>query len=328
MVLFALASPLASPRPALAQDRDARAAAEALFAAAEEADEARSFALALTRYEEARALDPGSPHAPRAEARAALLRAHSEGAFGPLSELERIRRDPALASDPRAIDELVAHADRFPPGPVRIEVWVMAAEAYERRLARPAEAGALLRRVLADPLTDPVLARKAARDLVTARLAAHDLRGAEAVLRLAGPGADPALGRDIRRLRRRTWLHYTSTFALGAVAILAAARRGEASRAFGALARTWKVAIGYAVYVAAGGALLASGYEQGTARPFLWYGAALVPIFFVARLWGAAGGTSRVARAGRAFLCGASAAGAALLVLEGVDPTFLDGMGL
>jgi len=95
-----------------------------------------------------------------------------------------------------------------------------------------------------------------------------------------------------------------------------------------ALGRTWKLALAYAAYVAVFGGLLASGYEAGTTRPFLYFGLVLLPIVLLARAWAAAGGESIAARGGRAALCAMSAAAAAFLVLEVVDVSFLDGVGL
>jgi hypothetical protein len=331
-----LIATLATPAVARARAEadDSRARAEALLRQAEQYDEALEFGRALARYDEGRALDPGSPRAPRAEARAATLRTHGEGDFVPYTKLERVRRDPALASDPHAVEELVLAAESFPPGPVRVEVWVLAGEAYAHRFGRSLEAERLLRRVVADPLADRVLAQKAARDLVTLHLARGDLAGAEDAVRLAGERADPQLGRDVRRAVRRRSLHTAAIAVLLAIGVLAArawvaaARRGGGGRVTSALAKTWKLAVAYAAYVAVGGGMLASGYEAGSSKPFLYFGVVLVPVVLVARAWGAAGGESRAARAGRATLCALGAVSAAFLVLEGVDVAFLEGMGL
>lgn len=311
-----------------------RERAETTLRAAEAADEALDFAAALARYDEGRALDPGSARAPRAEARAAILRAHAEGGFVPFAKLERVRRDPALSSDPKVIDELVHDAEGFPPGLVRVEVWVLAAEAFAHRFARPADADALLRRVVVDAHTDSVVGRKATRDLVALQLARGDLAAADAAVRLAGDRADPQLVLEVRRALRRRKLHgaaiavLVAMLVLAARACVAAARRGAFAGVLRALSRTWRLAVGYAAYVAVGGALLASGYEAGTTRPFLFFGAALVPVVLVARAWAAAGGGSRAARTARAVLCALGAVGAGFLVLEGVDVAFLEGMGL
>ena len=323
------------PGRALAQTSEGpRDRAEAILREAEKDDEALELGRALARYDEGRTLDPGSRRAPGAEARAAMLRAHSEGDFGPYAMLERVRRDPALSSEPRAIDELVRAAETFPPGLVRVEVWALAAEAYAHRFGRPLEAEALLRRVVGDERGDRIVAQKAARDLVTLCLARGDLAGAEAAVRLAATRADPRLASDVRRAVRRRSLHVASIAALLALillaarALLVAMRRGSAGRVRAALASMWKIALAYAAYVAIGGGLLASGYEAETSKPFLWFGVVLVPVLFLARAWAAAGTQTRGARGGRATLCALAAMAAAFLVLEGIDVTLLEGFGL
>src|SRR5687768_1762592 len=86
-------------------------------------------------------------------------------------ELDRIRADPALASDAAAIDGLVRDADASPPTVARTEAWSLAGEAYANRLGRKDDAARQWEKILADPSSDRVLAGKAARDLVTHRLA-------------------------------------------------------------------------------------------------------------------------------------------------------------
>ena len=314
-----------------AQITEERAAAEAILKQAEQDDEALAFARALTGYDEGRQRDPGSPRAPRAEARAAILRGHAERDFGPFAELEHLRRDPALASDAPAVDTLVQHAEGFPRGLVQLEVWVFAAEAYEHRFDRPADAERLLDKVVASPVADRVTTQKAARDLVALRVGRKDLGAAEAAVNLAGDRADPSLGRDVQRLERRRTLHLAAVGVLAGMVLLAARRAltgGRRAQARAAVARAWRLLVGYAAYVAIGGAVLASGYEQGTSTPFLWFGLVLVPVLLVARAWGAAGGPGRGARIGRAGMCAAGAIGAAFLVLERIDVAFLEGMGL
>jgi hypothetical protein len=289
---------------------------------------------ALAGNDEVRAIDPGRARAQRAEARAAMLRAHAEGGLAPYAMLERVRRDPALSSDPHAVDELVRAAESFPPGLVRVEVWALAAEAYAHRFGRPLEAETLLRRIVSDPQADRIVAQKAARDLVVLCLARHDLACAEAAVQLAGPRADPQLAPDVRRALRRRSLHGASIAALVAMLLLAARagisalRNGTAGRIRAAVASIWKLVLAYAIYVAAGGAALASGYEAETSKPFLWFGVVLVPVVLVARAWAAAGSPSRSARTFRATLCALGAASAAFLVLESIDVALLEGFGL
>lgn len=315
-----------------------RARATALFEEAEKADDTFAFARALELYDEVRALDPGSRHAPRAEARGAVLRAHAAGGFRVFTELERVRRDPKLASDAGAIDALVALADRSPGDPSEVEVWVLAAEAYAYRLGRPGDAARLYGRVVSADRADAIVGKKAARDLVTMQLASGDLEGAQATVALATAHgrADERLARDVRRVARRGRLHQgalaivllVTLAALGAVA-RAARKSAEARGAIAAsVGKISRIAIAYAIYVAVGGAILASRYDTGTGTPFLVLGIVIVPLVLLARAWGAAGRAGGTARAARATACAASAMAAAFLVLEGVNGAFLEGMGL
>lgn len=331
VVILVVAWARASAAATQASDRER---AEAAFARAEQDDEALELGRALAGYDEARRLAPDFGRARRAEARSAELRSHAEDGFVPMAKLERVRRDPALSSSPSAIFDLVRDAEQFPEGLVRIEVWVLAAEAYAHRLARPDEADALLRRVLVDPRTDSVVGHKAARDLVERQLARRDVPAAEAALRLAGPRADPSLEQLVRRMARRLYMHYTCVslvmlvLLMTARACATAARRGSLGAVGSAVRKAAGIAVAYAAYVALGGALLASGYEAGTSRPFLFFGAAIVPIALLARAWAAAGASTAPAIRGRATVCGLGALAAAFLVLEAVDVTFLEGMGL
>jgi hypothetical protein len=295
------------------------------YARAQRADAELRFEDALRDYEEGLARAPSSRYAPLARARAAELRAHAEGDFAPLARLERVRRSAKLGSDPAEIDALVRDAEAFPPGPVRVEAWVLAAEAYAHRLGRPGDALPLYRRVAADPAAGPVLAQKAARDLALALLGARDFEGAREAARLATPDVQ----RLVARVERRRWLHFASIGALASLVLLAArAAVGRLDRARDALRDISPLALGYAAYVAIVGAVLASGYEAGSGTPFLAFGAALAPVLLVARAWGATGSADRGARIARAALAASGAVGAAFLVLEAIDVGYLEGLGL
>lgn len=337
-LLLAIAYVLVVRRAAADTGEGDRARARALFEEAERADDALAFARALELYDQMRALDPGSRYAPRAEARGAVLRAHAAGGFVVFTELERVRRDPKLASDAAAIDALVALADRSPGDPSEVEVWVLAAEAYAYRLGRPAEAARLYGRVVSADHVDAIVGKKAARDLVTMQLASGDVRGAQSTVALAVAHgrADDRLARDVKRVARRGRLHQAALAVVIVVTLLAlgAVARGakKSAEARGAIAasvgKISRIAIAYAIYVALGGALLATRYDTGTGTPFLVLGIVIVPLVLLARAWGAAGRPGATARAGRAAACAASALAAAFLVLEGINGTFLEGMGL
>ena len=324
LIVFALALFAGSSRAAHAQT-----APNDLLDRAQRADDLLRFGEALALYDEARAVAKTSPRAAHAETRAASLRAHAEGSFGPLVALERVRRDPARGSDPAAIASLLQAADTFPPGLVRIESWQLAADANAQRLDRPRDAEPLLARIIADPLADRVTVANAARELVALTSARGDLAAAAHVAE-----GDPVLTARVARIARRRLAHDASLLALGALAAFAlvalgrAARRREVARVRAAVVRSGPVLIAYCIYIAAFGALLATGFEAGTASPFLWLGAGLAPLLFVSRAWAAAGSETGASRLGRAALSGASALATAFLVLEHLDVSYLAGVGL
>jgi hypothetical protein len=235
-----------------------------------------------------------------------------------LGSLDRVRNDPALANDPRAIDELVRDADASPPSVERADAWALAAEAYAHRLGRPADAERLDRKIKDDEAADPVVRRKAKSDLVGLLVDRRAWDEAEAIAR-----GDESLERNVRRAVRTFLLYRTSIVTLGVVALVAGAglARGARARIRPALSKLAPHALAYAAYLAIGGALLASRYESDTARPFLFFGAALFPLLVLARAWAAAGASSTAARSFRALVCAAGVASVAFLAyVEGTKP--------
>ena len=343
LVLVALAL---IPEAAFAQE--APATTVQALADGERAEEALDFVAALSAYERAAAAGAGSILASRAAARAAALRARAEGGFEPLVLLTRARRDPSSAE---RIDELVRRLDAgsIPEGIVRVEIEVLAADAYAERLDRPADAARMWRAVLGEPRADAVQIRSAASSLVADALGivnespstSGDVAAAEAVVaqeraRLAalGEGPDERLEHLVRRAARRRLVHRLSLGVTSALGVLALVSIGSATRAgrIGAVLRgiagAAPLAVAYAAYVGGIGGILAAGYEAGSSLPFLVYGAVLVPIVLLARAWGAAGSTRGPARAVRAAVSCLGALAAAFLVLESIEPYYLEGFGL
>ena len=259
------------------------------------AEERYAFAEALALYDEA----------PAGAERAAWLRARSEGSFEPLTELEHARRDPGAD-----VDRLAVAADAYPPGLVRAEAWVFAADTHARR-GRVAAAIPLWRKAARDPKADPVLAHAAIRSAVRAHLEAGDLAEASVDLEWLD---DAGAAKDVARAQRRRYVHYACILAI--VVVLGAAGRGArrlTTRAIGPV-------LAFSAFVALAGACLAWGYEGASAAPFLWFGLALVPLLLAARAW------RRGPRALRAAACALSVLAAAFLVLE--QTGHLDGLGL
>lgn len=235
-----------------------------------------------------------------------------------IGSLDRVKNDPALANDPQAIDELVREADGAPEGAERADAWALAAEAYAQRLGRPADAERLDRKIKDDAAADPVVRRKAKSDLVGLLVDRRAYDEAEEVAR-----GEDALERNVTKARRTHRLSLASIATLVALASLAVLGlvRGARTKIAPALKRLSPLALGYAAYLAIGGAILASKYEAGTARPFLFFGAALFPLLVLARAWSAAGSSSLNARVGRAAVCAAGVASAAFLAyVEGTRP--------
>jgi hypothetical protein len=326
-LLFLLLTAFA--RPAGAQDP-----AEPIYRQAEADEQAGDYARALDEYRAAFAAAPSSRYAPRAVTRADWLRAHSEGDFAPLTRLEGVRHGPAGARDPAQIEALARDLEAFPPGNVRVEARLFVAEAYLTEPGRHADALSEMDRALDEPKIDPLTARATARRLVDERLASGDLDGAIAEARARRALLEASYVKTVERRRVRRALDRVAladcaaVIALAGVALALAKRRGRLAAVAEATKRAAPIALLFAAYVGLAGGYLASKYESGNATPFYLLAAALFPIVLLARAWAAAGSPRPAARAARVVLCGACALAVAFLVLEKLDPVYLDGFGL
>ena len=309
-------------------------AAEAAFLLGKLDEDDDAFDKAVADYRAAIRAAPESASAVRAAERLDWLEARSEGGFVPLSLLERIRRSPALSSNPEAIDRLAQQADGFPPGVVRVEARMLAAEAWLHRMQRPQRAIAELRAVAADPSCDPVTARLAEQELVDALLANATLDDAVAEARANATLLDRrsltrVLGLVVRRTIRRVAIAVLVVFVgLATTALLRAYLRGDFPYAVHATRRLALLSVFFVAFLGLAGGMLASKYESGNSSPFLLLASVALPLVLVARAWGAVGSPFIVARAARALLCAATVLAAAFLLLEGLDPQYLSGFGL
>jgi hypothetical protein len=335
LMIASLAFIVLQARTAAAEpDRESATADETLFTLAQQDERDLELSRALVLLEAALAAAPMGRNAGRAAARIEHLKTHAEGDFAPLIRLERVRRDPILANDGAAIDSLVRDAAEFPPGLVRVEARMLAAEAYLGRLHRRADGLVLLASVVDDPHADPMMARQAAREIVETHAQAGELEEATRDARALRARLAPAFVISIERLARRRVLHIAALFdlamlgALLALALVRAVRRAALPRVRRALVRSTPLAIAFAAYVAIGGGLLASSYEAGNAVPFFALGAAALPLAIAARAWGAAGSSAPWARAGRAMMCASAALAVAFVLLERIDAAYLEGFGL
>jgi len=311
-------------------DPDDRVAAEALFFLGELDDDALQFRAALERYVASAARLPSCRYTPRANGRAAELRSRSEGDFVPLVKLETVRRSPDLASDPAAIDALARDAAAFPPGKVRVEARMLVAEAYRGRLGRSADALPLLRLVIEDPKADVLTARAAASELVAAYTGAKDYASALEAARTYRRFVEPTTERTLVRLMRRRPLRVAAWGALAALvafALLALVgpRRGPAVVA---VRRLTPMAIAFSAVATGAGGYLASRYEQTSPYPFTAMFPAMLAVILLARAWSAAGSPAAAPRALRATVAFVGVFAAAFLLLDRMDPLYLQGFGL
>jgi hypothetical protein len=320
-------------RATAAQD-DPPAVAEAFFLLGKLHEDRMAFSDAVEDDRQAIATAPNTRWALRASDRADWLRARSEGGFGPLARVEAVRRDPSAAADPAAIDALARDLELFPPGQVRVEARMLVAEAWIGRMHRTADAIGQLRLVVGDPKADPLTGRLAERELVDALVATGRIDEAAAEARTHAARLDPRFVKQVGRLVVRRGVRLAALVVLALFALLAVVglvrggRRGALAEAARELRKLAPVALVFVAFVAIGGGVLASKYESGNASPFLWLGAAVLPLLLLARAWSAVGSQRAAARVARAALCGGAVVAAAFTLLDVLDPTYLVGFGL
>lgn len=292
------------------------------------------FRRAVQLYRELLDAYPSFSKAPRARARAEDLEAHAEGDFGPLTRLETVRRDPALASSPEAIASLERDAESFPAGRVRAEARLLCGGAWLGRLGDPPRAIRPLSALLRDETADPLLRRLALGQLVDARRATGDLAAAVDDVN-AFPELFPALRDTVLREARRVWIRWGAVslvalvFAVGSFAWLRLARASGLKNAARIVFRP--LALAYAAWLALIGAALARGYDASDPTPFLLLGAGIVVIDAAARAWSAASLRALITRIPpslRAALCIAAVLATAFLALDASDVAYLDSFGL
>jgi len=298
---------------------------ENLYLRAQEEEVRFDFAAALADYDVSLARSPSGRYALAARARSEDLRAHSEGAFAPLTTLEHARRSPQTIE---SIDTLEIAANGFPDGRVRGEARMLGAEAYLDRLGQREKGLKMLDLVMGDASCDETLRRFAARRIADAALAEGRTSDAIAAARAA---RDRDLERRVVRAARRVMLRRTSIAVLAiTIALAAVAMRSRASRvrARASLRAALPAIAIFATIAGVGGGVLASLYERGNAWPFLIFGVAIALVGMIAGAWSAAGSTSNAARAMRSAACAAAIVAAGFLVLDRMGATYLEGFGL
>ena len=294
-------------------------------------DEAYRFAEALAGYRAFVAEDPGSRYAGRAQARADDLAGHAEGAFAPLAALERVRRSPALASDPDALARLERDARAWPPGPVRAEARHLVAEGYGSRLRRPDDAARVYRDLARDPSTPQTYRDLAAQKLVElgVTLGAEDrvARDVSAVRRV-----DPEVRALAALHARRKHLRRSAIGVLSLTALLGASAAWRAWRAgrIGEVLRAWRrpLPLAHLALLSLGGAGLAhlsDGHEGG---PFFALGAGTLGVYLAVTAAAVVGSARWPARAARALLGLLAVLAVSYLAMERLDVMMLEGINL
>jgi len=189
-----------------------------------------------------------------------------------------------------------------------------------------------LRVLASDPHNDVLLRRGAATKLVITLADEGHFDDADAAAREFAKNIDPAAARHAQGVRRRSRVHVIALGTLGvtlgiAFLSLVAAHRAlaEAVRAVGRIARLVAV---FLLYAGLMGGYLASSYENGNPLPFVLFAGFMLPLVVVFRMWSAVSSPRPSARVGRGFAAVAATIAVAFLVVEHVNPAYLEGFGL
>ncbi len=189
-----------------------------------------------------------------------------------------------------------------------------------------------LRDLASDRHNDVLLRRTAATILVMGLADAGDFEAAEAAVREFAHNIDPQAIKHVRAVRRRGHVHVAALGALGvALAFLLTslvARRRSVMQALPTVRPIAPVIVFFFGYAGAVGGYLATTYENGSAAPFLLFAAVMIPFAMILRLWSAVGSPRLTARASRGVTAVAATLAAGFLVVEQVNPSFLEGFGL
>lgn len=290
------------------------------------------FAEALAAYEQAATLDPSAPFVRVARARSADLRAHSEGDFVPLTRLEKVRRNPAATRED--IEALTQDATQFPPGRVRSEAQLVAAEAYWHRFGAPDLAARSLAAVLEDPSADRLTRSLALSEHVALERERERLDTA-ALLVARYPDLAPNLTAEIRRLVRRVWLGRIAWIGFSGLMIVGG---------MGALRAMWRhrhdpeetirkvvrpASVAFALYIGGAASILVRLHGEGDVRPFLWLGLGVLAVDIAARGWRAGFVDERtIVRLTRAVASVIAVLAVAFLALQYADAVYLETIGL
>jgi hypothetical protein len=189
-----------------------------------------------------------------------------------------------------------------------------------------------LRTLASSRHNDVLLRRVAATRLVLALADKGDFDAADAAAREFASNIDPQAISHVRVVRRRSRVHGIALGALGASLGIALLRLVAGFRllpaALRAVRRIALLATCFFLYCGLAGGYLASNYENGSPIPFELFAAFMLPLAILFRMWGAVGSPRTVARVGRSVAAVAATLAVGFLVVEHVNPAFLEGFGL
>jgi hypothetical protein len=189
-----------------------------------------------------------------------------------------------------------------------------------------------LRSLASDPHNDVLLRRSAATKLVMTLADAGDFDAADAAGREFAKNIDPGAVKHARAVRLRSHVHVAALGALGvaigiAVLSLVAAHR-LLTGAFGAVRRIAPVVTFFFLYAGLFGGYVASTYENGSPLPFVLFAGLMLPLVVLFRMWSAVGSPRLPARVGRGVAAVIASLAVGFLVVEHVNPAYLEGFGL
>lgn len=189
-----------------------------------------------------------------------------------------------------------------------------------------------LRALASDLHNDTLLRRGAATRLVIILADGGDFDSADAAAKEFERDIDPGAIKYAHAVRRRSGVHTVALVAVAAVsgiALVSVARAGRRIKSAWPAARRALPVVGFFfAYAAIVGGFLASSYENSSAVPFWLFASLMGPLALGLRLWGALGSPRVEARIGRAVAAVAVTVAVGFLVVEHVNPSYLEGFGL
>jgi hypothetical protein len=189
-----------------------------------------------------------------------------------------------------------------------------------------------LRALALDPHNDVLLRRSAATKLVMTLADEGDLDAADAMGRAFAKNIDPAAIKYAQAVRRRSHVHVVALGLLGVALAIALSSLALAHRlltgAFESVRSIAPVFAFFLINVGLLGAYLASSYENSSGLPFVLFAALMLPLLILFRAWSAVGSGHVTARLGRGALAAVATIALGFLVVEHVNPAYLEAFGL